>query len=632
MITSVSLVCPRYSKDWIGVAAILVTLATLPYFRTLGHDFVCYDDIFYVVENPHVGPGLTIPGIAWAFTTFSGGNWHPVTWLSHMLDASLWGLKPAGHHLTNLILHAANTLLLFVVFTRMTGALWRSALVAALFAVHPLHVESVAWVAERKDVLSTFFGLLAIWAYLGYARDSSAKYYLLMLGLFGLSLMAKPMLVSLPAVLLLLDIWPLRRWKLWRIHDQATVTFKPKATTRLLLEKLPVVALSAIFSVIAFLSQNYARAITAGGLLPLSTRFGNAIVGYHLYLDKLFVPIKLAVFYPFPGYWRLAVVAVSAFLLLVITLVAILYRRHYPWLLVGWLWFIITLIPVIGLIQVGWQSVADRYTYIPSIGIFVMAAWSIPRPQGSFVRWGWSVAACAVIAVLTVTTSIQASYWRDSRTLFTHAAQVTQGNYVAHQNLAFLLETEENDLDGALKLYREAEKETPNFARTTVHEVISNVLLRQGHMEEALAEARLALELNPFSTIAANSMGLIMRAKREDAEAAKYFQLAVKLDPEYFEAQINYGMILVDLGRWDEAIAHLAPVARLFPRRYLARTYFARALAARGHFEQAIAQLKQVLELKPDHVIAEETLREIELEQKHQPGASPKGNNTGNPP
>jgi len=387
MITSVSLTGPRYSRDWIGAAAILVTLAILPYLRTLGHDFVCYDDIFYVVENPHVGPGVTIPGIVWAFTTFSGGNWHPVTWLSHMLDTSMWGLKPAGHHFTNLILHAANTFLLFVVFTRMTGALWRSALVAALFAVHPLHVESVAWVAERKDVLSTFFGLLAIWAYLKYARDASVKYYLLMLGLFGLGLMAKPMLVSLPCLLLLLDIWPLRRWKLWRIDDQATVAFEPKATTGLLLEKLPVVVLSAIFSIIAFASQSYARAITAGEMLPLSSRMANAIVGYHLYLDKLFVPIKLAVFYPFPGYWRLTVVAVSAFLLLVITLVAIFYRRHYPWLLVGWLWFVVTLIPVIGLIQVGWQSTADRYTYIPSIGIFVMAGWSIPRSHTSLAQW-----------------------------------------------------------------------------------------------------------------------------------------------------------------------------------------------------------------------------------------------------
>jgi tetratricopeptide (TPR) repeat protein len=597
MIASVRLTGARDTRDWIGAAAILVTLAILPYFRTLGHDFVCYDDLFYVVENPHVRPGITIPGIAWAFTTFSGGNWHPVTWLSHMLDASTWGLKPAGHHFTNLILHAANTFLLFLVFTRMTGALWRSALVAALFAVHPLHVESVAWVSERKDVLSTFFGLLAIWAYLKYARDTSVKYYLLMLCLFGLGLMAKPMLVSLPCLLLLLDIWPLRRWKLWRIDDQATVTFEPKATTRLLLEKLPVIALSAIFSIIAFASQNYARAITAGGLLPLSNRLGNAIVGYHLYLDKLFLPIKLAVFYPFPGYWRFTVVAVSAFLLLVITFVAIVYRRHYPWLLVGWLWFIITLLPVIGLIQVGWQSIADRYTYIPSIGIFVMAVWSIPTSHRSFAQWGWSVAACGVIAAFTIKMWIQASYWRDSRTLFTHAAQVTQGNYVAHQNLAFLMETEENDLDGALRLYREAERETPNFARTTVHEVISNVLLRQGRIEEALAEARRAMELNPFSTIAANNIGLIMRAKHEDVEAAKYFQLAVKLDPEYFEAQINYGMTLVDLGRWDEAITHLAPVARLFPQRYLARTYFARALAARGDFEQAIAQLKQVLEL-----------------------------------
>ena len=624
-----SLTRPRYSRDWIAAAVTLVALAILPYLKTLGHDFVCYDDYFYVVENPHVRQGVTWPGIAWAFTTLSGGNWHPLTWVSHMLDTSAWGLKPAGHHFTNLMLHAANTLLLFLVFARMTGALWRSALVAALFAVHPLHVESVAWVAERKDVLSTFFGLLAAWAYFKYAHDSSVRYYLLMLCLFGLGLMAKPMLVSLPCILLLLDIWPLQRWKLWRINDHATVTFEPKGTIRLLLEKVPLVVLSAIFSIVALVSQSRARAIPE--LLPFSSRVANAIVGYHLYLEKLFAPVKLAVFYPHPGYYRLRVVAASAFLLLVITLVAILYRRKYPWLLVGWIWFIVTLIPVIGLIQVGWQSIADRYTYIPSIGIFIMAAWSIPTTHKPLVLRAWIVGACAVIAGLALMTRTQAAYWHDSRTLFTHAAQVTQGNYVAHQNLGFVLD-EQHDLDGALKLYRAAAKETPKFARTTIHEVIADVLLRQGRTEEALTEVRHAMELNPFSTTAANIMGLIMRANREDVEAAKYFQLAVKFDPEYFEAQINYGMTLVDLRRWDEAIAHLAPVARLFPRRYLARAYLARALAVRGDFEQAIDQLRQILKLKPDHAIAQELLHEIESEQKQQSGVSPNRDNSRSRP
>ncbi len=620
----------RHSRDWIAAAAILVALVILPYWQTLHHDFVNYDDSFYVAENPYVQRGVTLSGIAWAFTTSQGGNWHPVTWLSHMLDISVWGSNPAGHHFTNMLLHVANTLLLFLIFSRITGALWRSALLAALFAVHPLHVESVAWVAERKDVLSTFLGLLATWAYFKYARDSSLRQYLLMICLFGLALMAKPMLVSLPCILLLLDIWPLQRWRLWQIDNQAPVTFEPKATTRILLEKVPLVVLSAIFSIVAFIAQNRGRTIPDGALLPLSTRIANAIVGYHFYLDKLFVPVKLAVFYPYPASWRLTVVAVSAFLLLVVTLVAILYRRQYPWLLVGWLWFIVTLIPVIGLIQVGWQSMADRYTYIPSIGIFIMAVWSIPTTQKPLALGAWIVATCSVIAVLVVMTRVQVSYWRDSRTLFTHAAQVTQGNYIAHQNLGVVLETEQHDLDGALELYREAAKERPKFARTRIHEAIANALLQQGNNQEALAEARKAIELDPFSTTAYDSMGLVMLANGEEAEAAKYFQLAVKFDPDNFGAQIDYGTTLVKLRRWDEGIAQLAPIARLLPRRYLARTYLARALAARGDYEQAISQLEQILELKPNHRIAQELLREIELEQTQHPGVSPDRDNSSN--
>ena len=469
---------------------------------------------------------------------------------------------------------------------------------------------------ERKDVLSTLFGLLAVWTYFKYTRASSAKYYLFTVCFFVLGLMAKPMVVSLPCIFLLLDIWPLQRWQLWRIDDHATVTFKPRATTRILLEKVPFVLLSAVFSVVAIIAQSRAQTIPNSEVLPFSSRVANALVGYHLYLEKLFAPVKLAVFYPHPGSWRPTVVVVSAFLLFVITLVAIVYRRHYPWLLVGWLWFIITLIPVIGLIQVGWQSMADRYTYIPSIGIFLMAVWSIPTTHQPLALRTWVVAACAVVAALAVMTRIQASYWKDSRTLFTHADQVTQGNYVAHQNLGVVLETEQHDLDGALELYRKAEKEIPKFARTTIHGTIASVLLRQGRNEEALAEARQALNIDPSSTTGCNSMGLVMRANGEDKEAAKYFQLAIKSDPENYEAHINYGMTMVKIRNWDEAIAHLAPIARLLPRRFIARTYLARALAGRGDFEQAIAELQQILEMKPDSRVARETLREIESKQR----------------
>ena len=293
------------------------------------------------------------------------------------------------------------------------------------------------------------------------------------------------MLVSFPFILLLLDIWPLRRWKLWRIDDETAAAFEPKPTNRILLEKVPLLVIAAIFSIVAFVSQGVAQNIPNGETLPFSSRVANAIVGYVLYLEKLVAPVKLAVFYPHPGHWRPTAVAVSALLLLVITCVAILHRRQAPWVLIGWLWFIVTLIPVIGLVQIGWQSIADRYTYVPSIGVFIMAAWSIPTMLKSSARRASIAAACAVIATLAVVTWVQVSYWKNSRTLFTHATQVTQGNFMAHQNLGNVLEAE-NNLDGALELYRIAAHERPKYANTKIHENIANVLIKQGQLSRSV--------------------------------------------------------------------------------------------------------------------------------------------------
>jgi protein O-mannosyl-transferase len=618
----VSTIRLRQHNAAIAAAMLLVALATLPYLQTLGHEFVNYDDNFYVTENPHMQQGLTLHGFAWAFTTSKGGNWHPLTWLSHLLDVTLWGSNPGGHHSTNVILHTANTLLLFLIFWQMTGGLWRSALLAALFAVHPLHVESVAWVAERKDVLSTFFGLLTLWAYCKYARDSSAIRYMLTVCLFVLGLMAKPMLVSLPCILLLLDIWPLQRWRLWRIEDQATVPLEAKATARILLEKVPLLVIAGVFSVVAFVAQNASQNIPEAAALPLSSRVANAIVGYVLYLEKLIAPVKLAVFYPYPSHWRPTVVATSALLLFLITAVALLYRRQHPWVLIGWLWFIVTLIPVIGLIQIGWQAIADRYTYIPSIGIFVLAVWSIPTTLKPLARRAAVAAGCAVIVILALMAWRQVSYWKNSRTLFTHAAQVAPGNFVAHQNLGNALEREGN-VDGALELYILAAKERPKFAKTKIHENIANVLLQRNRYDEALAELRYAIEMDPSSSTAFNSIGSVMLMTGQLEEAARNFELAVRFDRDNMAAQINYGIALVKLERWNEAIAQLAPVARIAPRRIVARTYFARALAGRHDFDQAIAQLRQILAIEPNNGPARGELQKIELEKGQPSNPSP---------
>ncbi len=596
------------------VAVFLVVLALVPYWQARNYDFVSFDDQGYVSENSHVLQGLNFANVGWAFTTFMTGNWHPLTWLSHMLDVDLWGKAAGGHHITSLLLHAANTALLFVVLLQMTGALWRSAFVGALFAVHPLHVESVAWIAERKDVLSTLFGLLALWAYLSYTRSGSAKKYLLTIGFYTLSLLSKQMWVTFPFLLLLIDLWPLQRWRLWPIETPAFRTLEPRPLRRLLLEKAPLFALAAIFSGITIIAQRVGKNIFSLDDIPLGSRVANAIVGYTAYLGKLVAPFKLAFFYPLPLHWPLPTVALSAFVLLLVTAAAIVYRRQCPWLLVGWLWFVGTLVPVIGLVQVGSQTIADRYSYLPSVGIFIMIVWSIPAALPSrFPRASIAVAAVA-IALFTAKTWRQVSYWKDSRTLFTHAAQVTQGNYLALQNLGNILE-KENDLIGALKLYRIAAAERPAYAKVNVHENIANVLIRQTRYTEAASELKAAIDLNPKSSIAYNSLGSLMLLTNENDKAAAYLKRAVQLDARNKGAHINYGMALVNLSRWDEAIAQLSPIVRAEPKRLLARTNLAIAFAGRGNVDKAREELQQILQIDPKFVAAQEALQKIEARQ-----------------
>ena len=608
-------VVPSLLRHRALTVAALIGLAALPYLQTLSHDFVNYDDNFYVTENPHVQPGLKWHGVTWAFTTFKGGNWHPLTWLSHMLDETIWGNHAGGHHFTSVVLHAANTLLVFAIFIRMTGDRWRSLLVAALFAVHPLHVESVAWIAERKDVLSALFGLVALLSYLGYVRRPSPRRYLLMVCFFVLSLMAKPMLVTLPFVLLLLDIWPLRRWRPWTIESDEFVApaFDSEPARRILLEKIPLLFVAAIFSVIAIVSQHAAGTVASLQIYSLSTRAINAVVGYRLYIDKLITPIKLAVFYPHPDHWRLIDVISSAVVLIVISWVAIVTRRRYPWLIIGWLWFVGTLIPVIGLVQIGMQSIADRYSYIPAVGIFMMAAWSIPHVCLRLAQRAWVVAACSVIIVLTMITWLQVSYWQNSRTLFTHALDVTQGNFIAHQNLGSVLELEGN-LNGALEHYEQAARDYPRYGR--IYENIGNIFVKQGRYSEALTTLNKAIELDPDSSAAFNSIGSVALINNRYDDAAKNLKRAVQLDPDNVPAHINYGSALVKLERYDEAIAQLAPVTRAEPRRIVARTNLAYAFAGRGNVDQAIAELRQILQIAPDYEPAQDALRKFETERK----------------
>ncbi len=424
----------------LGAALALLTLAA--YLPMLHNGFVNLDDGFYVTGNPHVREGITRASVAWALTANVANNWHPLTLLSHQLDVHLFGLDPAGHHATSLLLHLANTLLLFAVLRGMTGALWRSAAVAALFAVHPAHVESVAWVAERKDVLSALFWILAMAAWTGYARRPSLSRYLLAALMMILGLMAKPMVVTLPFALLLLDVWPLERLGLgWK---------------RLIAEKLPLLALSAAASLVTLRYQR--TSLAPLDLVPWSLRLANAAVSYAAYLGKLLLPRNLAVFYPIPLSIPPWEVAGAAALLAALTALAVWKARQAPWLLAGWLWFLGTLVPVIGLVQVGRQGMADRYTYIPSIGLFVTIVWGIAWGIAALARERRMIlvtAAVAAILALAMGTWIQVGYWRDSVALYRHTLAVTRGNYVAHLGLAKALVVK-RDWEGAAEQYRAA--------------------------------------------------------------------------------------------------------------------------------------------------------------------------------
>ena len=485
---------PVREKQRAMFICLLLAAVTLALFWPVTHfDFINYDDPDYVINNQAIQHGLTAPALTWAFTTYHASNWHPVTWISHLLDCSIFGLHPGGHHLTNLLLHTANAILLFLILWKITGEEWRSALVAALFAWHPLHVESVAWISERKDVLSTFFSLLTIAAYGRYAGDlksqiSNLKFYIAALFCFILALLSKPMAVTLPVVLLLLDFWPLRRSMTWH----------------LLLEKIPFFALAALACIPTLRAQHEANSVVSMGILPLPVRMANALVSGVLYLWKTIWPVDLAVPYPYSHLWTFWPAAGAGLLLALISVVAILRLRKQPYLIVGWLWFLVTLTPVIGLVQVGFQSMADRYTYLPLIGIFIMLAWAIPLDWARWPRPGLVFGAVTggALMFLLVATAVQLQYWRDSVALFSHTVSVTPDNILAEYNLAEALAWQGDEADAVLH-YQKALAIHPNPVEThynsqiQAHYNLGLIYLKQQKWTEAEEQFRACLEENP---------------------------------------------------------------------------------------------------------------------------------------
>ena len=566
------------------MAALLALVTVSIYWPVMRHDFVAYDDNQYVTSNVHVQNGLTLENLKWACFNPVGGNWHPLTVWSHMADCQLFGLKPWGHHLTSVLLHALNTVLVFLLLRGLTGAFWRSALVAALFGLHPLHVESVAWVAERKDVLSTCFGLVSLMFYARYGRkrlavenrDVKARGvpaprrldYLLALVFFALGLMSKPMLVTWPFVMLLLDYWPLER-------------FKPSDARRLLTEKIPFFALAAAVSVVTFVVQKRGGSGLAAEALPLGVRSGNALISYCRYLGKLLWPTDLAVFYPHPGYWPLERVLLAGGLIVGLSVLLFVQRRRYPFLLMGWLWFCGTLVPVIGLVQMGGQAMADRYSYIPSLGVLVLAVWGVYELTKSwhYRVVAWSVAGSTAVVLCLALTRQQLGHWKDSEALFRHALEVTEYNYLAHLNLGSALVLK-GQIDVAIRAFQEAIRLKPDFAEA--HSNVGMALIRKGQIDEAFSEFQEAVRLKPDFAEAHSNLGMALVRKGQIDVAIMEFQEAIRLKPGFAEAHYNVGVALARKGQIEEAIRAFQEAVRLKPDFAEANDSLARALAMKN--------------------------------------------------
>ncbi|GAM10568.1 transmembrane and TPR repeat-containing protein 4 [Geobacter sp. OR-1] len=511
-------------------AALLLGAICVVYWQTGSHAFLLFDDDAYLTENTHIQAGLTWDGIKWAFTTFYAANWHPLTWLSHMLDIQILGMNPGGHHLVNVALHCANTILLLLLLSRITGTFWRSFIVAALFALHPLHVESVAWIAERKDLLSTLTGLVTLHLYATYTKTGAKKTYCLMLLSYSLSLMAKPMLVTLPVLMLILDYWPLRR--IMPGSDQ-----QKAALGQLLIEKVPLLLLAIASSVTTILAQHEGEAISSLGNSPMPGRVANALVSSTTYLGKMLLPLNLSVFYPFPDSIPLLKSSAAAAIILVISVICVMARRRYPYLLSGWLWYLLSMLPVIGIVRVGLQAMADRYTYLPLTGIFIMIVWfSGDHATGQLrIRFMAGITA-ATLLLLSVTTMRQAAYWKNSYTLFEHALRLNPVNSYALLVLGKAY-YKDNRFPEAIEILGKAERLTPNLPK--LNYLTGSAMHKLGRVEEAIDYYKAELLLNPTNVDCLNNMGIAVADLGQLDEAVAYFNAALRLKPEYDNARIN---------------------------------------------------------------------------------------------
>jgi len=587
------------SDRWrvVGVCIFLAVIVWVVFGQTVHHEFINYDDGSYVIENPGVTNGVTPQAIVWSFTYVHAGNWHPVTWISHMADCELYGLNPGGHHLTNVLLHTTTTVLLFLVLRGMTGSLWRSAFVAAVFAVHPLRVESVAWVSERKDVLSGLFFVLTLGAYVRYARHPwSAGRYGLVMVMFALGLMSKPMLVTAPLVLLLLDYWPLDRF---RAESAAGPDFR--LAVKLIIEKVPLLALSAAGCAMTVIAQHGAIR-EAEESSSFSLRLGNVVDSYVVYLGQMFWPIHLAVLYPFPtqGLSSLQVI-LSAALLAGITAGVLILQRH-RYLLTGWCWYLIMLVPVIGIIRVGLQAHADRYTYLPQLGLYLLLTWMAADlcAHWRHRRLLLGGAAAVILTALIFCARWQTAYWRDSESLWAHTLRCTKNNYIAENSLGYML-LKRGEVDGAIADFQKALELKPDFA--DAHKNLGDALFRKNRVDEAILQYQQALRLMPGNADACNNLGNAFSKLGRMDEAILQYQKALRLMPDNVDVHNNLGNALLKQGRVDDAIVQFQEALDIEPHNREVRENLDNALLQKGGPDEMIARYRKALLATPDNVV-----------------------------
>jgi protein O-mannosyl-transferase len=595
------------------IGFMLAAVTLILYWPVQSFDFV-YDDELYITDNRPVHEGLSVEGLKWSFTTFHAGNWHPLSWISHRADVEAYGLNAGSHHRTSMLIHAAGTVLLFLVLSSMTGALWCSALAAALFAIHPLHVESVAWVAERKDVLSGFFWILTMVAYACYVKHPTIPRYLLVLLSFVLGLLSKPILVTLPFTLLLLDYWPLGRFTgattaFDRWVSRSAVSGR-SATMRVVMEKVPLLIPVIPLCIITVVAQKRAGALISLDRIPVQDRIANAAVSYMEYIWKMLWPVDLAVLYPHAGLPPAWKIVIALLLLVLISSLVVRKAREFPFLLVGWLWYLGTLVPVIGIVQVGSQSMADRYTYIPLVGLFIAISWGVKSIVESQPKWRHAFIVFVLIALsgLFLTARAQVETWKNSLTLFGHALLVTDVNPVAHHNIgAFYLD--QNDCQKAVPHFLKAIEMKENYADP--YHGLGVCALRETPPADAMKLFTKALEINPLLTRALIDRGAVFMKQGKFDEAADDFRQALRTDPDSEGALTNLGMLSIQQGKPGEAELHLREALRINPHSAQAHNNLGIALFVQGRTVEAVDQFRQAHALAPQDRAIEKNLQHV---------------------